>query len=89
LNDFFSSIDGVLFDNPHSILIAYPPGKTGGDTAPPSVKSIEDGAFDGCKNLANPIWNPVANNPLTGGSSYFSDPPWTNYPGRFYRLRSP
>jgi hypothetical protein len=25
---------------------------------------------------------------LTGGSSYFSDPDWTNYPGRFYRLRS-
>ncbi len=40
-------------------------------------------------NLANPVWNPVATNTLTGGSSYFSDPQWTNYPGRFYRLRSP
>jgi len=44
---------------------------------------------EACTNLANPVWNPVATNPLTGGSSYFSDPQWTNYPGRFYRLRSP
>jgi len=22
-------------------------------------------------------------------TSYFSDPQWTNYPARFYRLRSP
>jgi hypothetical protein len=40
-------------------------------------------------NLANPTWSPVATNTLTGGSSYFSDPQWTNYPGRFYRLRAP
>jgi hypothetical protein len=40
-------------------------------------------------NLANPVWIPVSTNTLTGGSSYFSDPQWTNYPGRFYRLRSP
>ncbi len=38
-------------------------------------------------NLANPAWIPVGTNTLTGGSSYFSDPQWTNYPGRFYRLR--
>jgi hypothetical protein len=44
---------------------------------------------EACTNLANPVWNPVATNPLTGGSSYFSDLQWTNYPGRFYRLRSP
>jgi hypothetical protein len=35
------------------------------------------------------IWQPVGTNTITGGSSYFSDPQWTNYPGRFYRLRSP
>jgi hypothetical protein len=44
---------------------------------------------EACTNLANPIWYPVATNTLTGGSSYFSDPQWTNYPARFYRLRSP
>ena len=40
-------------------------------------------------NLANPTWTPLATNTLTSGSAYFSDPEWTNYPGRFYRLRSP
>jgi hypothetical protein len=46
-------------------------------------------AVDACTNLSNPVWSPVGTNTLTGGSSYFSDPQWTNYPGRFYRLRSP
>jgi hypothetical protein len=40
-------------------------------------------------NLANPTWYPLQTNTLTGGSFYFSDPQWTNYPGRFYRIRSP
>jgi hypothetical protein len=26
---------------------------------------------------------------VTGGWCYFSNPGWTNYPARFYRLRSP
>jgi hypothetical protein len=43
---------------------------------------------DTCTNLANPVWTPVATNTLSGGSSYFGDPQWTNYPGRFYRLGS-
>jgi len=49
---------------------------------------------EACTNLATPIWTPVGTNTLntfigTNGTSYFSDPQWTNYPGRFYRLRSP
>ena len=44
---------------------------------------------EACTNLANPAWSPVGTNTLTDGSSYFSDPQWTNYPARFYRLRSP
>jgi hypothetical protein len=40
-------------------------------------------------NLANPVWIPVStNNTLTGGTNYFSDPQWTNYPIRFYRAAS-
>jgi hypothetical protein len=42
-----------------------------------------------CENLADPTWSPVSTNTLTGGWSYFSDPQWTNYPARLYRLRSP
>lgn len=49
---------------------------------------------EGCSDLANPVWSPVSTNTLntfigTNGTSYFSDPQWTNYSGRFYRLRSP
>jgi hypothetical protein len=44
---------------------------------------------EACTNLANPTWVRLGTNTLNGGSSYFSDPRWTNYPGRFYRLRSP
>ncbi len=40
-------------------------------------------------SLANPIWVPLQTNTLTGGSCYFGDPDWTNYPARCYRLRSP
>ena len=43
---------------------------------------------EACTELANPIWSPVGTNTLTNGSSYFSDPEWTNYPARLYRLRS-
>lgn len=39
-------------------------------------------------NLANLVWSPMSTNTLTGGTSYFSDPQWTNYPERFYRLSS-
>ncbi len=44
---------------------------------------------EACTDLAQPLWTPVGTNTLTDGSSYFSDPQWTNHPARFYRLRSP
>jgi len=55
-------------------------------------------------NLANPVWQSLQTNsinsyltnlnfssinPLNANPIYFSDPQWTNYPGRFYRLRWP
>ena len=42
-----------------------------------------------CSNLANLTWMPLQTGTLTNGSFSFSDPQWTNYPTRFYRLRSP
>jgi hypothetical protein len=43
---------------------------------------------EACSNLANPVWMPVATNALSNGAYTFSDPQWTNYPSRFYRVRS-
>ena len=47
------------------------------------------GVVEACADLPHPDWAPLATNTLTGGSSHFSDPQWTNYPSRYYRLRSP
>ena len=49
---------------------------------------------EACTNLASPIWSPVSTNSLntfvgTNGTSYFSDPQWTNYPCRFYGFSWP
>lgn len=32
-------------------------------------------------------WLPIWTNTLSGGAAYFSDPTWSNYRGRFYRVR--
>jgi len=39
-------------------------------------------------NLFNENWQALETNVLTTGSIYFSDTQWTNYPNRFYRIRS-
>jgi hypothetical protein len=38
-------------------------------------------------NLNN--WTPVITNTLANGTNAFQDFAWTNYPHRFYRVRSP
>jgi len=43
---------------------------------------------EACTNLAAPIWSPLETNTLMGESLSFGDMHWTNYPVRFYRLRS-
>ena len=40
-------------------------------------------------NLTPESWVPSQSCTLTNGFIYFSDAEWTNYPGRFYRIRSP
>jgi hypothetical protein len=42
-----------------------------------------------CTNLSNPVWISLATNALKNGTNYFSDPQWTSYPSRYYRIRSP
>lgn len=45
--------------------------------------------IESCANLANPVWQPIHTNTLVDGSFHFSDPAWTNYPARYYRILSP
>jgi len=60
------------------------------------VASIGAAAFAGCASLtsvtttlAPPSWAPWQSGTLTNGLIYFTDPQWTNYPTRFYSIRSP
>ncbi len=39
--------------------------------------------------FTNPVWTLLRTYILTNGSVYFSDPEWTNYLTRFYRICSP
>jgi uncharacterized repeat protein (TIGR03803 family) len=45
--------------------------------------------IEGCTNLGDVIWTPLATNTLNGIISYFNDPAWITYPTRFYRVQSP
>ena len=40
-------------------------------------------------NLSDPIWTPLTTDTISHGCSYFGDPQWTNFPIRYYRVRSP
>ena len=42
-----------------------------------------------CTNLASPVWQSMATGTLSGGIFNFSDPNWTNYHNRFYRISTP
>jgi len=51
--------------------------------------SNQTAVVEACSDLLSASWLPIQTNNLNGGPVYFSDPQWTNYSGRFYRLRSP
>jgi hypothetical protein len=51
-NAFYSSSNGVLFDNSQTTLLQFPGGLGGSYTIQGSVTSIETGAFLGCAGLA-------------------------------------
>jgi hypothetical protein len=64
-------------------------GTEGGVFRSDHTYSVASVVVEACTDLALPDWSPVGTNTLVEGWSYFSDPEWTNYANRFYRLRSP
>jgi hypothetical protein len=53
-NEYFSSANGVLFNNDKTELICYPEGKTGDSyTIPNGVNSIGESAFEYCLGLTS------------------------------------
>ena len=78
--------------NPYPVILSNDPSfgvQTNGFSFTISWPIHSSVVVEACTDLANSDWSPVATNKLTDGSSYFSDAEWTNYPGRFYRVRSP
>lgn len=39
-------------------------------------------------DMLSSLWTPIQTKALDNGVVHFTDPEWTNYPGRFYRVRS-
>ena len=52
-NTCFASVDGVLFDNGKSTLLAYPNAKGTSYRIPTGITSIGEYAFDGCTSLTS------------------------------------
>lgn len=52
-NEWYCSIDGILYDKAVMTLIECPAAKAGDCTIPASVSSIENGAFFACMGLEN------------------------------------
>ncbi len=44
--------------------------------------------IEAATDLAHPKWSAIDTNTLSGGSAYFTDRQWADYPGRFYRLQA-
>jgi hypothetical protein len=53
LNPTYSSVNGVLFNKSHTILMQFPAGATGVYSIPSSVTNIDDYAFYECRALTN------------------------------------
>ncbi len=49
----YSSLDGVLFNKPQTVLIAFPGGKGGAYVIPNSVTSVGDSAIHSCRSLTS------------------------------------
>lgn len=52
-NPNYSSIDGVLFNKPQTILLRFPQGRGGSYAIPSTVTDIEGWAFERCANLTS------------------------------------
>jgi len=95
----FDTRPTALWTLPYPVILATPPHfgiHTNQFSFVISWATNASVAVEVCTNLTSPVWTAVSTNALsmgvdisTDGWSYFRDPNWSNYPSRFYRVRSP
>jgi hypothetical protein len=88
----FGGLPTALWVLPNPVILSTGPGfgvQTNGFGFIVSWATKASVVFEASTDLINPVWRPLQTNALTGGTFYFSDPQWTNYPSRVYRVRSP
>lgn len=88
----FAGIPTALWVRPNPLILAFEPNfgvQTNNFDFTVSWATNRSVVVEATANLADPIWTPVATNTLTSGAFHFSDPQWTDYPARYYRVRSP
>jgi hypothetical protein len=85
----FGSLPAVLWNPlPQSIGGRFGVGSNGfgfNITGTPYIPIVVEAST----SVTGPVWVPQLSCTLTNGSVYFADPQWSNYPARFYRIRSP
>ena len=87
----FGDLPTVLWTLPYPLILAYESSfgvQSNGLSFIISWATNLAVVVQACTNLATHVWQPLATNNLTAGWSYFSDPQWTNYHSRFYRVSS-
>jgi hypothetical protein len=88
-NNIFAGIPTALWFLPNPLILGSGPGfgvQSNGFGFIISWSANVPVVVEASTNLANPVWEPLQTNALTNGSFQFTDPQWSNYPTRFYRI---
>jgi len=89
---YYGGVPTALWTLPYPLILNNTPGfgvQSNGFGFTVSWATNLPVVVEASPTLSNLIWSPLATNTLSGGTFYFTDPQWTNYASRFYRIRSP
>ncbi len=71
-NEYYTSVDGVLFNKDKTTLMLYPSGKSGKYVVPAGVTKINDSAFNNCDGLTVVDLSKCANLEYIGDNAFNS-----------------
>jgi hypothetical protein len=88
-NSTFGGLTTALWTLPYPLILNFEPSfgaQSNGFGFTVSWATNLSVVVEATPSLVNTNWQPLQTNTLANGSFYFSDPQWTNYSGRFYRV---